>query len=458
MFLLYSLLLTIGFILMLPLFFLRRNKYAEGFRQRLGHIPGLKQNTKPVVWIHCVSVGETNAAAPLVKSIRENFPDYRIVVSTTTKTGQELAHKIFADDAEKIFYFPFDWKFTVRRALSRIKPNLVLLMETEIWFNFIREAGKSGARVFIVNGRLSEKSAKNYQKIPKTMTRVLHYVDFALVQTKLDAVRFAKIGISKHKISVTGNIKFDQQPLSERDVFGAYFGDRFEISSKNPLIVAASTHAPEEKWILEAFKEVYKNNSQNLPRLLIAPRHPERFDEVAELIRQTGLKLIKRSDPISNEDLTADVILMDSIGELRSIFPLAQIVFIGGSLIPHGGQNILEPALAKKAVVTGFYTTNFKEIVQTFENNNAVIHLPELSESEIVPKLTEIFGELLENSEKRRKLGENAFRVLKENRGATEKTLKRLRTFFQVQNENTFSPDSSETANETEKRFTAQTN
>ena len=177
MFALYSFLLTIGFILMLPLFLLRKKKYAAGFWQRFGYIPELRQNENPVIWIHCVSVGETNAAVPLVSAITKEFPDYRIVISTVTRTGQELAHKIFSEQANLIFYFPFDWKFTVRRALQKIKPNVVLIMETEIWFNFVREAKRSGAQIFIVNGRISEKSADRYFKIRKMMSRVLHYVD-----------------------------------------------------------------------------------------------------------------------------------------------------------------------------------------------------------------------------------------------------------------------------------------
>ena len=167
MFALYSILLTIGFILMLPLFLLRKKKYAAGFWQRFGYFPALRQNENPVIWIHCVSVGETNAAVPLVTSIKNEFPDYRIVISTVTRTGQELAHKLFSEQADLIFYFPFDWKFTVRRTLQKIKPNVVLIMETELWFNFIREAKKSGTQIFIVNGRLSEKSADRYFKDQK---------------------------------------------------------------------------------------------------------------------------------------------------------------------------------------------------------------------------------------------------------------------------------------------------
>jgi 3-deoxy-D-manno-octulosonic-acid transferase len=185
MFFLYSLLLTISFVFLLPRFLLdavRKGKYAAGFRQRLGILPDFPRDEKPVIWLHCVSVGETNAARPLVKKILENFPEYRLVISTTTKTGQNLAREIFADSAERVFYMPFDWRFNVRRALQAINPDVVLIMETELWFNFIRESKRSGASIVIVNGRLSENSLNRYLWIPKTMRRVLQNVDLAVMQ------------------------------------------------------------------------------------------------------------------------------------------------------------------------------------------------------------------------------------------------------------------------------------
>lgn len=453
MFALYSILLTIGFILMLPLLFLRKNKYAAGFWQRFGYFPALRQTENSVIWIHCVSVGETNAAVPLVTAIQKEFPDYQIVISTVTRTGQELAHKLFYEQATLIFYFPFDWKFTVRRALRKIKPNVVLIMETEIWFNFIPETKKSGAQIFIVNGRLSEKSADRYLKIRKMMSRVLHYVDQALMQTNADAQRILRLGINPHKVKVTGNIKFDQLPIQEESIFLSYFSERFDITPENPLIVAASTHAPEEKWILEAFKTVYKDRTVNLPRLLLAPRHPERFDEVAETVRKSGLKLVRRSSPLMLDDVSADVILLDSIGELRQVFSLAEIVFVGGSLIPHGGQNILEPAIAGKAIITGFYTMNFAEIIETFEQNEAVIHLPLLNGNEIPVKLAEVFFDLLQTEEKRRKLAANALEMMEKNRGATERTMKFLSPNLKVQSGKIIVSDQSEEIVGLEKLF-----
>lgn len=435
MFLLYSFLLTIGFLLFLPRFLFQK-KYRASLRERLGILPDFDPEGKPVVWLHCVSVGETQAARPLVSELLKNFPDYKLVVSTTTLTGQNLARQIFSGEASLIFYFPFDWRFTVRRALEKIQPRVVLLMETELWFNFIREAGKSGASVVIVNGRLSEKSANRYGRISKTMRRVLRYVDTALMQTGADAKRLLAVGTRHTKIKTTGNLKFDQNFDETENDLTRQFRKRFAISGDAPLIVAASTHAPEEKFILEAFKTVCKTVVGNSPRLMLVPRHPERFAEVENLIKETGFDWTKRTEkPSSARDQAAKIILLDSIGELRSVFPLAEIVFVGGSLIQHGGQNVLEPATAQKAIVTGFHTTNFKEIVEEFLAQKALIQLPELSEAEISAKLAEVFSELLQDGERREKLAANAFQVVKKNRGATAKTIEQLKPIFEMQRE-----------------------
>lgn len=432
MFTLYSFLLTVAFVFLSPIFLIRREKYAAGFWQRMGVLPEFEQNGKPVVWLHCVSVGEANAARTLVEELRQQFPEYRLIVSTTTKTGQDLAEKIFSGKADSIFYFPYDWRFSVRRALKHFKPNIVLLMETELWFNFIREAGKSGAVVAIVNGRLSEKSFQRYSHIKKFMRRVLNRVDLALMQTPADAKRLTQLGIRINKVKITGNVKFDQS--AEDSELTEIFRRRFAVSVDEPLIVAASTHAPEERWILEAFKQIWKSEPEKLPRLLIAPRHPERFAEIAEQIEKTGYNWTRRSEKESERDAAAEIILFDSIGELRAVYPLAEIVFVGGSLIPHGGQSVLEPAAAGKAVVTGFCTTNFAAAVAEFKSHDALVQLPETNEKNVSEKLSEVFQNLLRDAERRAMLGANAVAVMRENRGATAKTIENLKPFLHVQN------------------------
>jgi len=429
---LYSLVLTIGFLLMLPLFLMRREKYAAGFRQRLGNYPKFELDGRPVIWLHCVSVGETNAARPLVDAIRENFPAHRLVFSTTTKTGQELAHKVFADKTDAIIYFPFDFKFSVRKALANYKPSLILLMETEIWPRFIREAKSNGSKVAIVNGRLSERSVGRYTKVRPFISRVLADVDLALMQGQNDANRLMSLGINSSKVSVTGNIKFDVSVDPNEAELTQMLDLRFEISNNRPLLVAASTHEREERWLLEAYCSL---DAAIRPRLMMAPRHPERFDSVAKMVDEfrndpacegTDYSFVRRSEKQAASDGEKDVILLDSIGELRAAYPLAEIVFVGGSLIPHGGQSVLEPAAAGKAIVTGPYTHNFEEAVRVFLSNNAIIQLSELPDEAVVDELFMKISDLLESDERRNELGRNAASVIKANRGATRKTMEML--------------------------------
>ncbi|MEJ7847353.1 MAG: 3-deoxy-D-manno-octulosonic acid transferase [Pyrinomonadaceae bacterium] len=432
MFLIYSLLLTLAFILMSPLFLLRREKYAAGFQERLGNYPKFVHDGRKVIWLHCVSVGETNAARPLVDEIKANFPHHRLIVSTTTKTGQELAQNIFKDKADAVFYFPFDWKFSVRRALRHFKPDIVLLMETEIWFNFFHEAHKSGAKLSVVNGRLSERSANRYSYIKSFISRVLTCVDLALMQGNADAERIVSLGIDEKKVQVTGNLKFDHNLEATETALTDEFRTRFAICPERPLIVAASTHEPEEQWLLDAFCDT-RNDSVENPRLLIAPRHPERFEKVAAMIQDfletnwPSYTFARRSGGPSDSDKFADVILLDSIGELRAVYPLAEIVFVGGSLIPHGGQSILEPAAAGKAIVTGPHTHNFESVVKELLARNALIRVPETPQEFQIPgELYEIFTDLLGDVRKRRELGKNALAAMNVNRGATAKTINYL--------------------------------
>ncbi|MGQ0543028.1 MAG: 3-deoxy-D-manno-octulosonic acid transferase, partial [Blastocatellia bacterium] len=417
---------SIGFLIMLPLFLLRREKYASGFRQRLGNYPEYVHDGRKVIWLHCVSVGETNAARPLVDHLLESFHNHRLVISTTTKTGNDLANKIFADKADAVIYFPFDFKFSVRKALANFKPSLVLLMETEIWPRFIREAKSTGTKIAIVNGRLSAKSFSGYSKVRLFIRRVLADLDLALMQNEADAGRFISLGTDSDKVKVTGNLKFDIFTDPNETELTRILDLRFEISNGRPLIIAASTHEPEEKWVLESLDGELGHNT----RLMIAPRHPERFDDVVKLLGRSTHNFVRRTDEPSENDKSADIILLDSIGELRAAYPLAGIVFVGGSLIPHGGQSIYEPASLGKAIVTGPYTANFDDIVKEFLENNAILQLPETHvDNQISKGLNKMLVMLLEDKEKRDQLGKNAEAIMtKSNRGATDKTIELLKT------------------------------
>lgn len=464
MYLAYSFLLTAGFLLMLPLFLLRREKYASGFSQRMGNYPPFVHDGRPVIWLHCVSVGETNAARPLVDEMLKALPGHRLIVSTVTKTGQDLAQRAFGGKADEVFYFPFDWKFTVQRALGHFKPSLVLLMETEIWPRFIRGAKLSGAKIAIVNGRLSERSASRYGLVRPLIRRVLADIDLALMQGENDLRRIVSLGLDQNKARLTGNLKFDLQFNDADDAITQSLDERFGVSrvwassdpisnfkfqisesgteitsTRRPLIVAASTHDPEERLILEAFCSAAAGFEGPRPRLLIAPRHPERFDAVAKIAQEfsndpacewPGYKVARRSTAASSLDVDADVIILDSIGELRAVYPLADIVFVGGSLVPHGGQSVLEPAAAGKAIVTGHHTHNFAEVVRTFLGSRALIQLPDRTGEQIVDELYLTLSDLLENEEERRTLGLNAAAVMKANRGATAKTVEFLKALL----------------------------
>lgn len=425
MYLFYSFLYTLAFLAMAPLFVLRRQKYAAGFWQRLGYLPEFKQGSRPVVWLHCVSVGETNAARPLVEALLKNFPDYHLVISTTTKSGQALAAHVFKNKTDAIFYFPFDWKFSVQKALRNFNPSAVLLMETEIWPRFIREAGLSGAKIAIVNGRLSDKSIRRFIYAKSFVRKVLMSLDLALMQSDKDARRIQSLGMAAEKIEVTGNLKYDHALSPEEDDLTEVFRERFGISKERTLIIAASTHEDEEKWLLESLKGKLGANA----RLMIAPRHPERFADIAELLDKSSFSFVKRTDKPSVNDKLSEIILLDSIGELRAVYPLSEIVFVGGSLIPHGGQSIIEPAAAGKAIVTGPYTSNFEAVVKQFLDCDAIIQLPEKALDNHVPeRLSEIFTMLLLDKAQRRKLGANANALMDEtNRGATGKTIEALR-------------------------------
>jgi 3-deoxy-D-manno-octulosonic-acid transferase len=424
MFFIYSLLLTLGFIALLPRFLydaLRRGKYTSGFRERMGGFPPL-QETEPVIWLHCVSVGETQAARPLVQQLQNRFPDHKLVVSTITLTGQTLARNVFKNSAARIIYFPFDWGFTTGRSLLRIKPAAVLLMETEIWPGFIRKCKEHGIPVAIVNGRISERSFRRYRLGRPFISRVLSMVDIAVMQSSEDAERLQQLGMAPSKVFTSGNLKFDvgASVISEsvstqlRSLLG---------SSSRPLLVAASTHAPEERILIDAFQQLRQSSSKE-PVMLIAPRHPERFAEVESMMSASGLKYVRRTEFRGPTDSDVNLVLLDTIGELPAVYEFASIVFVGGSIARAGGHNILEAAVVGSCIVTGAHTFNFKAIIRTFLDQDALLQLPPLSETNAPSELAQLFLSLLEDAPRRQQLKERAHAVVEANLGATERTIK----------------------------------
>jgi len=432
MYFIYSLLLTLGFVVLLPRFLFdafRHGKYVAGFRERLGKLSAIESRGRLVVWIHCVSVGESQAARPLVRGIRQRFPNHILVISTTTLTGQNLARELFKNEAAKVFYFPFDWRWTVRRALKSINPSAVLIMETELWPGFLLEAHKEHIPVAIVNGRISHQSFRRYKWISGFVSRVLECLSVGIMQTEADAERMRSLGLPASKVFVSGNLKFDAGAMPSSNTLASELQKRFNIADEAPLILAASTHAPEERVMLEAY-QLLKNSSSQKIRLLLAPRHPERFADVASLLDGSGLTWTRRSNPSSASDQTCDAILLDTIGELPAIYSLAAVVFVGGSIANNGGHNILEPAAVGAAVVTGPHTHNFDGIVTVFAKKQAIIQLPVLSVGQADIALGSVFRELLDDKQLRRELGQRAKHLVAQNQGATERTLDLLDSFL----------------------------
>jgi 3-deoxy-D-manno-octulosonic-acid transferase len=430
---LYSLLLTVGFIALLPKFAidaLRTRKYVTGLSQRLGNLPALPSQNHPVIWIHCVSVGETEAARPLIRSLLEKFPSHQLVVSTTTVTGQKVARNAFGKEAAAVFYFPIDWAWTVRRVLRVLRPAAVLIMETELWPHLLRECSARSIPVALINGRISETSFRRYKWIASFIRRVLNDLTIALMQSEQDAARIRELGLPDKRILMTGNLKFDSSEASNEDVTVS-LRKRFAIDEARPLIVAGSTHEPEESILIEAFKQLKSRPSalgarltvRLMPRLMIAPRHPERFSDVSTLLQKSGLIWARWSDPEQTADASCDVILLDTVGELRAAYPLAAVAFVGGSLAPYGGHNVLEPASLGIPVITGAYTQNFAAITKALLDEDAIVQLPNLEAAQAANELASVLGQLLSEETRRRDIGQRAQAVCNQNRGATERTV-----------------------------------
>jgi 3-deoxy-D-manno-octulosonic-acid transferase len=377
-------------------------------KDRLGFltIPELKGS----VWIHAVSVGEVKSVRKLTEKLRVLYPGRPLILSTITPTGQELA-RTTAGLADHVFFFPLDLPGAIRRTLDRVNPELVLIAETEIWPNFLRECRRRNIRVALVNGRISDRSFPRYRIVRRWLKRVLD--DFTLlgVQTEADRERMESIGADGRKVTVTGNLKYDALEVGQ-----ALSADLSEaLGSLTRLWIAASTMPGEEEQILDAFAELRKSHPDLT--LLIAPRHPERFDGVERTIQSRGLHCVRRSRLGDG----ADVLLLDSVGELASTFGHASVVFVGGSLVPYGGHNILEPAAFAKPIVFGPHMENFREIRDTFIEAHAAVEVRNAGD------LAKTVDRLLSDTAFATELGGNARRVVDRNTGATERVLATLR-------------------------------
>ena len=421
MYLLYSLLTFIGFLLVSPYFVyqaLRYNKYIGGLRQRLGYLPiTLNVDREASIWIHAVSVGEALTARALVDDLRARYPRLRLFLSTTTMAGYQVARRN-VPNLDAVFYFPFDWAFIVRRTLNIVRPRLFLMIETEIWPNLLRVCRARGVKTAVVNGRVSARSFRRYRLIRPLFRRVLADVDRFCVQSEQTARRFIDLGAEPSRVTVTGSLKFDslQTPATFlREKPRERVLRFFRVSPSRIVIVAGSTVAGEEVSFLRAFARVKATTPGAMA--IVAPRHPERFDEVERLVRDLGFVTVKRSDLAIDAEPRADVVVLDSIGELAQLYQIATAVFVGGSLVDHGGHNILEPAVFGKPILFGPYMRNFAEIAEAFTTNGAAMRVQ--SERD----LEEAMLALLTDPVRRARLGAAARALVEANRGAKDRTL-----------------------------------
>ncbi len=452
-YLLYSLVLALAMLVSLPYWLyhiLRHGKYHSGFSERMGKVPprlmtgkgswrpqtdrsasgpavvarATHSHPRPdrVIWMHAVSVGEVLAVSRLVERMRQSLPEHRVLVSTTTDSGQELARKRFGE--ENVFYFPMDFALTIRPYLQALQPELVVLAETEFWPNLLRLAHASGAGIAVVNARISDRSWPRYLRFTWALRKMLAHVDLFLAQTAEDAARLQSIGADAERVRVTGNLKFDVSLPTPPPIVDS-LRRSLAAEGAGPVLVCGSTVEDEEPPLLKAFENLRVAHPRAV--MILAPRHPQRFDDVAILVRQLGIPSIRRSQ-WQGQALAGGVLLVDTIGELAALYALADVAFVGGSLVPRGGHNIIEPAQHGVAVVTGNYTENFRDIVTLFQSRDAV-RIVGLSELPLT------LMQLLADDVERQALGRRALETIRSQMGATSRTLEALKTLIPAESD-----------------------
>lgn len=388
-------------------------RYRIGLSERSGFVPDAVLDSltgKRPIWFHAASVGEVNASVRFLEKIRERWPDRKLLVSTFTATGYQAAgEKLKADG---VIFLPLDLPFIAGKVLKRVNPSILILMETELWPNLITKAGEMGVPVVLVNGRISDGSYGKYWFLSPLLRKVFKDVDLFLMQSEGDADRIVMLGAESSKVHVTGNIKFDVRiPVNEIP---------FMVDWKGPVLIAGSTHRGEDALILDIFMELMKKHSDLL--LVLAPRHLERIREVEGILKEKGLQYLKRSEV--SDKIVHRVILVDTLGELASFCRYGTIVFIGGSLVPVGGHNLLEPAILGKPVLFGPYTHNFRDISHILIDSGGGVRVSSAEE------LRGWVDRLLSDGQLCNSMGNRARQAVLKNRGATERTLARMMEIY----------------------------
>ncbi len=432
MYFLYRIVTALSMIVLAPYYAVRGRRRGENsVAQRFGKLPpeiakraaaACESSGVSAIWIHAVSVGEVLAAKPLVDEIKQRFPQRAVFVSTTTETGQRLARERI-ERADGIFYFPLDWTTAVRRALATIQPQITIIMETEIWPNFLREAKRQGALVIFVNARISEKSFARFKRweffVGEFFARALRDADLLLAQSPEDAARLSEMGAAEEKVEVTGNLKYDGTAPSISK-FGAWLGSQIRQQERWPVVIAGSVVEGEEEAVLAAYDIVQRRWRRAL--LVLAPRRPDRFDAAAEISSAAGWNVVRRCAIEIGKPLAenADVLVLDSIGELAGLYSLGDAAFVGGSLVKAGGHNILEPAWFSKPPVFGQSMENFREMAAKFLSAHAGVQVHSGQQ------LGKVWVQLIEDNTLRERMGRAARELSERNRGATARAMARI--------------------------------
>jgi 3-deoxy-D-manno-octulosonic-acid transferase len=421
MYLVYSFLTLVVFVVVSPYFLyqaIRYQKYIGSLGQRLGFLPiAFNIDGEESIWIHAVSVGEALTARALAADLKARYPRLRLYLSTTTIAGQQVARRSL-QHVDAVFYFPFDWAFIVRRTLSIVRPRVFVMMETEIWPNLLRVCRARGVKTVLINGRISSRSYPRYRLVRPFFRHVLADVDRFCMQSEESARRLIDLGADPARVSVTGSLKFDSLEMPTPVSHGRP-RERvlrfFRLSPHRVVVVAGSTVRGEESAVLRGFSRLRATMPSALA--ILAPRQPERFGEVERIARDAGFVTVRRSDlPIDTEP-RADVVVLDTIGELAQLYQLATVVFVGGSIVDYGGHNILEPAIFGKPILFGPHMRNFKEIADAFIANDAAVQVQSDRD------LEEAMLALATDPVRRARLGAAARALVEANRGAKDKTL-----------------------------------
>ncbi|MGE4616390.1 MAG: lipid IV(A) 3-deoxy-D-manno-octulosonic acid transferase [Gammaproteobacteria bacterium] len=393
----------------------RKNRsYLQRWTERLGIYHG-NVPAQPLIWIHAVSVGESMAAVPLIRALMDNFDEAGILVTTTTPTGAETIKRMLGEDIQHV-YFPYDLPHIVRRFLERFVPMIFVVLETELWPNTFASCVSRSIPIVLANARLSERSLKSYARLPWLSQQIIRSVDFIAAQTEQDRDRFIALGAAPERIQVFGSVKFDLDlPPSLHEQAEAL---RRQLGVNRPILMAGSTRDGEERIVVEAFNMIGKRLKGLL--LVLAPRHPERFDEVAEMCRERGLAVVRCSTRAYCSDET-EVYLVDAMGELPRFYAASDVAFVGGSLLPYGGHNVLEPASLGTPVLVGPHTHNFSEICRILEVGGA---LQVVSDGD---ELARAAFDWLVDSNERDRIGSTGAEIVRQHRGATKRTVELIR-------------------------------